>query len=700
MSLQHLSKRLLVALAIAAMSDSAAALQTPGYTEVQHAFLQEDFTAVTQLADAFLAQNPEAPESARVWLWLALSYDRLSEAHEALRELDQLKRRLPSKDPFWPEVLFWEGDISRRAFQMPRAKAAYSRLLKQHAGSSWAAQAELGMGLIELHHQAFEAAIPHFRAVSARGGETPAVQDARLFEGICQLQLKRYGKAIDALEQLLAGVQDPNVISQAAFYLGESYSGLEQFENAAAAYARAIQSTRKGSQWWRPSQFGLGWAHYRGSRCEESVEAFNAYLDGTASEHVTEALYARGSCLVKLGREAEAVDSFREIALRDPDHALALDSAFAVVDAYRRDGQFADAKKLLHDYLKHKTDPTSRAQIQLRLGAIALEQGNVLQARTVFTLATEDPDKSIRQSAYSGLGDVQLYFGNFVEAGKLYQQAADAGQETPAADRALFQRGRVHLQLNELKEAEAIFRRLADKKDSVVGDDARLALIITYMNRNEDAKACDIIMAIHQERAGTPLAVRVAYYEALLAMAQEDMEGAKRFSHGLLAKAPMTDEAFEARLLLADMQLREKSPKAALTTLRSYFTQERLPVSQRAKVAKRIGDLLRDEHRYQEAIRWYAESMELMAAMTGEATYRIASCYEEAGDFEVAVSWYQKIDQAPWQVRGQLAAAKLLEQRLDRPAQAKEIYEALAKEPIPEAKLIRERLSSWRASHN
>jgi hypothetical protein len=89
-----------------------------------------------------------------------------------------------------------------------------------------------------------------------------------------------------------------------------------------------------------------------------------------------------------------------------------------------------------------------------------------------------------------------------------------------------------------------------------------------------------------------------------------------------------------------------------------------------------------------------------MSAMTGEATYRIASCYEEAGDFEVAVSWYQKIDQAPWQVRGQLAAAKLLEQRLDRPAQAKEIYEALAKEPIPEAKLIRERLSSWRASHN
>ena len=63
------------------------------------------------------------------------------------------------------------------------------------------------------------------------------------------------------------------------------------------------------------------------------------------------------------------------------------------------------------------------------------------------------------------------------------------------------------------------------------------------------------------------------------------------------------------------------------------------------------------------------------------------------------MTWYQKIEQAPWQTRGQLAAAKLLE-RLDRPAQARAIYERLAKEPIPEAKLIRERLSGGRDGRN
>ena len=670
-------------------------LPTAGYPDVQRAFLQEDFTAVTQLAQTFLLQSPGAPEAPRVWLWLVLSYDRLSQANEALQELDRLKQRLRSKDPVWPEVLFWEGDISRRALQMPRAKAAYGKLLKQSPDSMWAAQAELGMGLIELHHQEFAAAIPHFRAVTARGGETAAVQDARLFEGICRLQLKQHDEAAALFEQLLAGARDPNAMAQAAFYLGESYSGLERYDDAAAAYQRAVEAAAKRSQWRRPAQFGLGWAYYRANRCEESVQAFQKYLSQPAADHLTDALFAQGSCLVRLGREGEALSSFEEIVSRDSDHPLALESAFVVVDAYRRDGRFIPAKELLHDFLKRKITPTARAQIQLRLGAIALEQGNALQARTVFTLATEDPDQTIRQSALSGLGEVQLFFGNFSEARKLYEQAVAAAVNTPVADHASFQLGRVHLQIGSLKDAEEIFRRLAANNDSGLGDDAKLALVITYLNEHEETKARGVLDAIQQEEPGSVLAARAAYYEALLALGQDDVERAKQFCNGLIARAPTTDEAFEARLLLVDLRLRESSPKAAIASLKRLYTEERLPLSQRAKVAKRIGDLLRDQAKYPDAIRWYEEALELLPAMSGEAVYRIASCYEEAGDLEVAVGWYQTIDQAPWRVRGRLAAAKLLE-RLDRPVQARAIYEILAKEPIPEAKLIRERLSGGR----
>ena len=127
--------------------------QSTGYLAVQHAFLQEQFTQVVSLAQNFILQNPTEPQIPRVWLWMVLSLDKLKEYNESLRELGRLKDRLSSRDPLWPEVLYWEGDIARRAFQMNRAKVAYQKLLDRYPDSSWTLQALLGMGMIELHQQ-------------------------------------------------------------------------------------------------------------------------------------------------------------------------------------------------------------------------------------------------------------------------------------------------------------------------------------------------------------------------------------------------------------------------------------------------------------------------------------------------------------------------------------------------------------------
>ena len=59
---------------------------TVGYKDVQSAFLREEFDAVTSLAQSFILEHPDAPEVPRVWLWLALSLERVQQPHEALRE--------------------------------------------------------------------------------------------------------------------------------------------------------------------------------------------------------------------------------------------------------------------------------------------------------------------------------------------------------------------------------------------------------------------------------------------------------------------------------------------------------------------------------------------------------------------------------------------------------------------------------------
>ena len=663
---------------------------TVGYQDVQSAFLREEFDAVTSLAQSFILEHPDAPEVPRVWLWLALSLERVQQPHEALRELDRLKDRLVPRDTLWPEVLFWEGDISRKSLQMARAEAAYRKLLESAPGSSWVPQAQMGLGLIDLHERFYESAIEHFRRVSSRDKNSGMGHDALLFEGLCHLQLKRDREAAAIFESLVGRLSEAGV-PQAAFYWGESLSGLKRYDEAVKAYQRAIESSTT-SQWSQPSQFGLGWAYYQLNRCEDSVKAFDQYL-AAASEHRVEALYAQGTCFMRLKRTDEGLQRFERIVSTDLEHPLALEAAFFLADGYRRQERFVAAKDLLHRFLRQSLTPSAQAKIQLRLGSIALEQGNTAQAKTVFTLASEHEDPAIRQAALNGLGDVRLFFGDVSNARTFYEEAMKMSGEQALADYAAYQIGRTDLQLGAFGEAVDVFRRLADQTESALSDDARLALIIAYLHEKKTDKARAVLDAIAKEHAGSELAVRASYYEALLAMEKSDDAGVQRLCRAVVEGAPSTEEAFEARLLLADVEAQATSAREVMSRLKSTYDSEQLSRSQRAKLAKRLGDLAKTERAYPEAVKWYERAGELLPAVSSETAYRIASCYEETGDERQALAWYQKAEQPPWHVRGQLAAAKLLE-RQDRMADAKIVYERLVNEPIPEAKLIRERLAA------
>ena len=676
-----------------------------GYPEVQRAFLREDFERVTTLAQTFILEHSDVPQVPRVWLWLALSLDRLQRSNEALTELDRLKRRLGPRDPLWPELLFWEGDVSRRSLQMVRAKMAYERLLEQYPDSSWAAQARLGLGLTYLHQQAFEAALPYFRDAASRYFGSPAALDARLYEGVCHLQLKQFQEAATILESLLEELKERGLISQAALYLGESLSALNRYDYAARAYRRVIDVS-ESAQWSRLAQFGLGWVLYQAGRCKESVDAFEWYLTQTlpttlaaspagAADHRTEALFAQGSCFIQLGREPEAQSRFEQILSSGREHPLVLDSGLTLASLYRRQERFVQAKELLHGLLRRISDPTSRARVHLQLGSLALEQGNAAQAKTVFELASESDESSTRQAALSGLGDVQMFLGRLEAAQRFYERAVRVSEQTPLSAYGRYQLGRIQLQLGAFPEAVKIFQELSANTDPALADDARLALALAYLRQGEDAASRSVLEAIRQQRPTSVTAARAAYYLALSALGEEDSASAQHLCEEAVSRAPKSEEALDARLLLADLLASRTSLSDAIGWLRDVYLTSALPRRQRAKLAKRVGDLARMGGTLAEAIGWYETAMQLLPSLGSEATYRIASCYEEGGDIATAINWYQRVDEPPWRVRGQLAQAKLLE-REGREEEAQTIYRLLAGESIPEAKIAQERLAALR----
>lgn len=676
---------------------AAGALEvTEAYAALQHAFLREEFQAVATLAQTFLVEHPDAPEALRVRIWQVLSLDRLERSPEALEALDVLRARLTPDDPLWAEVLYWEGDICRRTFRMMPSKLAFQRLLERYPDSTWAPMAQLGLGVIYTHQQAFELARQRFHQLALQKAGSPLALDALLYEGFCNLRLKRFQETVNIVQPLLEQLEDPRTVSQAAFYLGEGFTGLERFGEAINAYRRAIKAT-EASTWSQLALFGVGWAGFRAGRCDESIEAFERYLSLQIPDHRTEALFAQASCLSQVGRQREALSLFGRVFDRDPDHPLAVESGLIIVDAYRQQERFTPAKQLLHALLRRRLDARARAHVQLRLGAIALDQGNAAQAQTVYQLAAAADEPTVRQAALSGLGDIQIFLGNLDEAQRLYEEAVKRSEDTPLAMRATYQLGRIHLQRKAFDKAAAIFRQLVEQPTAGLVEDARLALALTSLNQGETNAARAQLEAIRGQRPSSAAAARAAYYLALLMLEEGNEETAERLCRETIARAPRAEEAADARLLLADLLARRTSVRDAMDWLKDSSQSANVPWRHRARIAKRVGDFAREEGAYVQAIRWYDEAMRLLPSLRGEATYRTASCFEDGGDHELAMLWYQAVPQPPWNIRGQLALAKLLE-RHDRLREATAIYELLAREPIPEADVVRERLAALRGA--
>ncbi len=665
---------------------------TPGYTAIQRAFLREDFDTVATLAQTFLSLHPDAQERPRVWVWLALSLDRLHRWDEALSEMDHLRAQLTTDDPLWPELLFWEGEISRHASRWMRAKLAYQRLLERHPGSMWAPQAQFGIGVSYLQQQAFDIAVGHLHEVAVRFPHSSMASEARLLEGVCLLRLERFHEAVAILTPLLATLSDGGSVAQVAFYLGESLTGLKRYSEAVVTYQRVAASSE--APWHRFAQFGLGWAYYQSGRCEEGVSAFDRYLASPSNgEHSIEAVFAQGSCLLQLGRESEALTRFERVMSEGLTHPLAVDSGLLLADAYRKAERLDEARRVLHRLLTRRLAPLDQANVQLRLAGVALEQGNPVQARTIYELARMVDDPAIQQSALNGLGDVQLYLGELDAAMPWYRKAIGLSSKAPPAAYGRYQLGRILLQRSEWQEALRLFREVVGSAEGTLADDATLAMALVSINQHEDATARALLESLRQRRPHSEVAARAAYYLALLALSEEDEAAARALCQETIAHAPSSDEAIDARLLLADMLAQQTSMRTAAEWLEEVHGSARLSTRHRAKLAKSLGDYARLDSQYARAIRWYEQAVDGLPSFGSEVAYRVASCYEEAGDGELAMRWYQRAQQPPWRVRGQLALAKLFE-RDGRRREAKAIYERLSKEPIPEAAVAQERLST------
>ena len=739
----------------AVSAEEVVAASEESYAAAQAAFLQEDFARVIELVHPLVSELSaeelstahvpgDAAKLARLWLWDALSLARLQRSADALRELDRLKHcvsGLPlgtvaqqETRGMVPEALFWEGEISRNASKLIRAQLAYQQVLLNFPDSSWRAQAQMGLALSVFRQQNYELAAGYFHEVALASSGSPNSWEVKLLEGVCVLRLRQLHTARAIFQTLTAPFVPRTIRAQACFYLGETLTSLRAFTAANDAYKQAIECDGQ-SRWARLARFGLGWSYFQQHRCRESLALFSDYLaesatptlEGGAAHSDTlqelpepgraERLFAQGRCTMELGDEPAALRAFDTLRADDPEHPLATDAALHMARIFERQQRFAEEQSVLEAVIRQAFNPDQVRQANLQLGLLMLSKGQSAQALEQLQFASESADVEVRQAALNGLGDAQLSLGQYDEALRWYEQAIRLSPTSRGSRYARYQQGRLKLQTGQTADAIHAFHTLlleeaeqtspaaaseaADRAATPLAPesrafviDTRLALAFAYLSTAQAESAALELDRLQSQTPSPAQRARADYYRALLAAQAGQEAEARQWCEQAIRRFPQSDEAFQARVLLADLVITHASADEAMTTLgRLFGSLEELPGGRRGALVRKLGDLAKHAAAYAQAIHWYELAWQDLPAQRSELDYLIASCYEEGTDLSAAFHRYQAITDAPWQVRGQLAAAKLME-REQRWQEAMRIYERVMRQAVPEAKIAQERRSS------
>ena len=286
--------------------------------------------------------------------------------------------------------------------------------------------------------------LPLFLFASNSALADPAADAYR--RGYACLTSNRYSEAAAFFQTACATT---NPVSAAAAWLarGEALYGLKQWDGASAAYGNLLKNY-------------------------------------PASPHVVRALYARGCAEYQAGQLQQARATFSDFIARNPKHALAATAAassdaitrtlaaqskqreteetartFSAINAFARDGKFADAADAARRFLLAHPEHPQSAELRYLAANSALRAKDYSQAVTAYR------DFLARHPKHAQASKAQLELGGALQALARYGEAADvyataSGAEAPLlCAENLFKAGRYEQALDRY---QALAKRASD----------------------------------------------------------------------------------------------------------------------------------------------------------------------------------------------------------------------------------------------
>ena len=355
------------------------------------------------------------------------------------------------------------------------------------------------------------------------------------------LQIEAYAEAVDEYQQVIAatapsGVPGTTVTSSdsdipAAYYgLGLAYTGLEKFEDAVAAYQRAIAYAPD----WAYTHAALGSAYASTHRYAEALDAYkvavaldsddemihhqigNVYSKrgerAAAIRHQLRAIaiapqfaaahYQLGLLYAHEKRWTDAISAYRTAYQNDPALVEAL---YNLAQAYLRAGDAAAAREQmalfqerkavltplhqLRGALQRTQGATERAQVLVNIGRLYLKDGHYEKAVWEYQKALGMDPQSV--AAYNGIGVAYTMLEKYDEAVAAQQKALELQPDFAKAHAgiglAYFRQNKTELSLKHYRQAVTLDPQFLE---------AHLKIATILLNQKRYAEATDAYLTI------------------------------------------------------------------------------------------------------------------------------------------------------------------------------------------------------------
>lgn len=640
------------------------------------------------------------------------------------------------KDPWLASAYHLAGLSHLAAAQWTAAADAFRRSVATAGQGPWTALALYGQAVAEFRLGQYGDSVTHCQQAIRLGGKTPVAAYAQELLGEAHYQQGNYQAAIQHLAAPNVGGAGRRALGFAYYRSGEYQAAIQAWQgfadaevvfyraqamlqagqaDAAAREFLAYLKANPNSNRVQEALFGQGSALMRAGRYDDAIEPFSELENAARPEMARAARVLLAECLAALKRYDEARRTLEAIVAADP--ADGADAAYRIGWTWLQQG---DGDKALQAWARYR----ERFPAHRQVGDALFNEGEILQRAkkyaqaldryaAVLTHPASRPE--LRSQALMRSADAAIAMGDATRALGYYEQvrqgfpdrALEAERDALRAQLALAEPDGGLVALKAYREAhgdDAVTLEVMDALGQKLTNSGRYDEAIALLSAHPRPGGMTLYWLGRAQRGGGRLSdaettfnrivdAREGFEVAALDQLAQMAFAAGRFDQAgerwqrLLAWQPAASDALlrQTRFNLALAQARAGKIGDAEAGYRTLATDGAVPKEQRLDAWRRLGALLRERKRWDDAVAVYdhmaslagkpaiagaearywaghslaqagkkADAIRLLGLVEGyspatdprwfaQALFKQGELYEEMGKWRLAMTAYQRI---------------------------------------------------------